>query len=200
MRLGVVLFQITAIASAQATAEKLDWKWRPAQNLNSTIEEAPLAAEDRTTIVAAIINVLKRGDGATSTLPDDQLRQLASSTRVKLMDVTGDGVPEVIAQGGYRDWLLCSPTGNCPFWVFMKTGSRYSPILESFGSRFVAECRRSTVPCDIAVVMHGSATESEVRLYRLSKDEYRVIAVYDAVWPQDDNGRTARKPTIRRVR
>jgi hypothetical protein len=113
---------------------------------------------------------------------------------VKLFDVTGDRVPEVIVE--MRSDEMCSPTGNCPWWVFGKLGARYVPMLESFGNGLSTNCSRKERQCDIAVFMHGSATDLGIKVYRLTNSKYSKIAEYSVAWPLDENGRTARKPTI----
>jgi hypothetical protein len=46
---------------------------------------------------------------------------VAGETRVKYVDLDGDGKPEVIAQAG-GEKSGCSPTGNCPLWVLRRRG------------------------------------------------------------------------------
>jgi len=113
-----------------------------------------LLPEDRTAVQLAIIEVLERGRVAQSL---SELQEIAGSARVKLLDVTGDGVPEVIAEGGNVQDFLCSPTGNCPRCVLTKQGDRYVALLEGFGNGLSTDCRRTRKPCDIAIFMHGSA-------------------------------------------
>jgi len=74
------------------------------------------------------------------------------------------------------------------------------PLLEGFGNSLSTDCRRTKKPCDIAIFMHGSATELSIALYRLSDRQYRKFAEYDAVWAMDESGRTAQGPTVTRVR
>lgn len=54
-----------------------------------------------------------------------ELQQKALDTRIALIDLNGDGIPEVIAQaivGG-------NPTGNAPLWVLRNRGSVYEVLL-----------------------------------------------------------------------
>lgn len=60
-------------------------------------------------------------------------------------------------------------------------------------------CRKGR-PCEIVVFMHGSATEQGIKLYQLTGRDYRRIAEYDAVRPEDENGRIAPKAIVTRVR
>jgi hypothetical protein len=45
-----------------------------------------------------------------------ELHTIASNTRIKLIDLNGDGIAEVLAQAnGIK--AGCGATGNCPFWI-----------------------------------------------------------------------------------
>ena len=113
---------------------------------------------------------------------------MAAATRVKLVDLDGDGRPEVIAQG-IGD--VCSRTGNCPFWVFQRVASGYKVILEKGAVQtFTVQPTRSNDYSDLLLSMHGSATEQELYSYQFGHGRYRSIACYDANWSYlDENGR-----------
>jgi len=119
MRPVALLFLIEAILSAGAKPETFRWDSWQTQDPKASVEETPLPPEDRTAVQLAIIEILKRGRVAQN-LSVRELQELAESARVKLVDVTGDAVPEVMAVGGTD--FLCSPTGNCPWWVLTKQG------------------------------------------------------------------------------
>jgi hypothetical protein len=70
---------------------------------------------------------------------------------------------------------LCTPTGNCPFWVFREEDTGYKLILEAddvqqyrVGGKSVSGNR------DLITSMHGSAFESELSLYRFDGEKYRL--------------------------
>jgi hypothetical protein len=197
MRRSFLCFSLAAILSARAKPETFRWdSWRT-QDPKASVEETPLSPEDRAAVKVAIIEILKRGRLAEGV---SELQEIVVSARVKLVDVTGDGVPEVIAEGGNVQDFLCSPTGNCPWWVLTKQGDRYVPLLEGFGNGLSTDCRRNKKPCDIAIFMHDSGFELSIALYRLSNGKYQNFAEYDAVWEMDESGRTADKPTVTKVR
>lgn len=196
MRVGILFLQIAAILLAQPKSDISRWNSWQSQYPEVNIAEVPLPAADRAAVEATIIKTLKRDD---RTLSEDELRQLAQATQLKLLDLTGDGVPEVIAEGRDQKGYLCSPTGNCPWWVLRKEGTRYLPILEDIGKGLSTDCRPKQRPCAIAVFMHGSATETTIREHRMSNGRYRVVAEYEYVWPLDENGETAKKPIVTRV-
>ena len=81
----------------------------------------------------------------------------AADTRVRVVDLNGDGVPEVISQASGD---ICSPTGNCPFWVFQKAGTQYRLILEKGAVQdFTIQPTQTSGYFDLVLGMHGSATE-----------------------------------------
>jgi hypothetical protein len=199
MRRVFLLFSTAAIVVAQDIPEKFRLDVWQTQTPKLRIAAMRLPAEDRDAANSAVAEILRRTPVGAS-LSHIELRRLVSSTRVKLMDLTGDRAPEVIAEGGHGEHLLCSPAGNCPWWVLSKRGTRYIPILASFGQTLGTDCRGNKGQCDIVVFMHGSATQQGIKLYRLSNRKYREIAEYEAIWQEDENGKVGPKPSVTRIR
>jgi len=180
------------LGSAQAPAA-FQWNWRTAEWPQEVLETANLADVEKHKISEAIGRVLREY------LPDEiterRLREQVSATRVKIVDLTGVGVPEIIAGTVHVD-SGCSPTGNCPFWIFAKKSREYVPILDSFGQSFtiIRTKRRSK---DIVVAMHRSATQKSLSVYRFQSGAYAQAGCYEAEWPFIDNkGNTTREPHI----
>ena len=128
-------------------------------------------------------------------MTERELIERSWATAVRITDLTGDGIPEVITQGPSTD---CRPTGNCPFRVFAKTLTGYAPILRCIAQTFSLEGRAGSKSLDIVVGMHGSATERTFWVYRLSGGTYREIDCWDAVWPEKEDGTTAKEPVMKR--
>ena len=194
MRGGLLFVQIAAIVFAQAQSETFRFESWKSQNPKAGIAETSMPTGEKSAIEGAVLEVLKHWLGTKPA--NSELLQLSKLTAVKLFDVTGDGVPEVIAEGSNTESGMCSPTGNCPWWVFGKQGYRYIPLLESFGNGLSTDCSRKGRQCDISVFMHGSATEFGIKVYRFTDTKYAKVAEYSVAWPLDENGRTARQPTI----
>ena len=110
------------------------------------------------------------------------------------LDLKSDGNPEVIAQAV----LGCSPTGNCSLWIFRKTDKGYALILDSFGQTFTVQHTRTNGFADIVVAMHGSATESTLKVYRYDRGRYRRADCYEADWSvlEGDTVRELNEPRI----
>ncbi len=163
---------ISVSQTPSRNASTFHWNGQASQTANKTAaQEKHLSAQQRAALLKALTNLL--GD-------DPRARQWAAETRLKLVDLNDDGVPEVIAQP-VGD--ICSPTGNCPFWVFQNTASGYKVILEKGAVQaFTIQPTRTNGFSDLVLEMHGSATERELYLYEFTQNRFRRIACYDANW------------------
>src|SRR3954471_20753281 len=115
----VISFEVCH-AQAAKPAEKFVWDSPKVQIAKGPLaRERKISAADRAQLQKMLAQQYKG---------ESDPRKLAADTRVQLVDLNGDGVPEIIAQavGDY----FCSPTGNCAFWVFQKTTSGYRVIME----------------------------------------------------------------------
>jgi hypothetical protein len=159
----------------------------------TALRNAKLAERDKSLLQAAIVEKLSDPDLSAQELQDFALR-----TRIKMVDLNNDGKPEIIAQGS--DPYNCSPTGNCPFWVFQKGASGYASLLESFGQVYTIENHRTNGYRDLVVAMHGSATQQTVYFFRFEKGGYLQAACYEFSWPFSDGEppRTAEEPDVAR--
>jgi hypothetical protein len=123
---------------------------------------------DRAALVDALAAQFKR---------DSKPRKTAAQTLVEFVDLNGDGVPEAICRPTGE---MCSPTGNCPFWVFEKVGARYRLILEKGAAEgFTVRHARTNGYFDVELVMHGSASMSSFFVYRFHGRRYQRTACYD---------------------
>ena len=111
-------------------------------------------------------------------------------TLIKFVDLNHDGEPEVIAQGAGN--YHCSPTGNCPVWVFRRVRDKFTLILEAIGQTFIVE-KRARGYSDIVVRMHGSASVSSFEVFRYEKGEYRQTGCYLATWDWTDKSPKSRR-------
>jgi hypothetical protein len=112
---------------------------------------------------------------------ENSLRTLVGETRIKAIDLNGDGKAEVIAQ--FVGPQFCSPTGNCSRSVFEDTPAGYREILstDSFQSFNIADQRTQGFR-NILFSRHGSATSSELYEFRYIKGKYRRDGCYTAHW------------------
>jgi len=137
-----------------------------------------LSPAERKALLKAIVVELKTCDVGHT---EQEWLAIAGDTRIRLIDLNGDGISEVIAQGSGD--LSCSPTGNCDLWVFSRVGEIYKVILEHGAiENFTVQPTLTNGFHDLVLGMHGSATEQELFVYRFTNGRYRRSACYFADW------------------
>ena len=188
------------IASPLMGAQNLSWEWRDSKCAKQTLREAKVVNSERTAIAKAIATQVGPYTPDMKFLGIDSEQQLKDTildTLVELVDLNGDGIPEVVAQGTNKEG--CSPTGNCPFWVFQKSGREYR-LLVSLNAiqTFQIQRSRSNRFSDIVVEMHGSATQRTLRLLQYGRDKYHKAGCYDANWSvlDGDTVRDLKEPQL----
>jgi hypothetical protein len=137
-----------------------------------------LTLKERKALIEAISVLIRPGSKIGSATSEKKLLNDVNATRVKLVDLNGDGIPEVIAQGYGEE--SCSPTGNCDFWVFMRSGNGYKLILETDTVQtFAIISKRTNGFNDLILRQHGSAYESVALVYRFADGKYRLGPCYN---------------------
>lgn len=167
-----------------ATRNTFRWNVKDSQELDRRdriSQLKSLSVAQRKAILDAILRLFQPATGEENTHTRAEWLAIAADTRIKLVDLNGDGVPEVIAQAD--DDESCSPTGNCPFWVLMKSGESYLPILaHRIAQTFTIQRSKSNGFNDIVLGMHGSATQMGLFVYRFSRGRYQECGCYNADW------------------
>ena len=170
--LAVCYFAITAIMAGKP---EFHWNSRDAQELNwkQNIKALKLSAVKRRALVTAVSAQLQTKD--------------ILSTRIKEIDLNDDGKPEIIAQAS--DDNACSPTGNCPFWVFQWSHDHYNPLLEGQAQTFTIQPLKTDEFHDLVLGFHASATKTRLTEYTFDSTAYRAAGCYEANWSDiDENG------------
>ena len=152
-------------------------------NWSESLVAAPLSNADKRRLRNAIQGLLT-GEDVTQVAPE-QLEKLINETRVKAVDLNGDGVPEVMAQpiGGEAG---CGATGNCPFWIFKKQGNSYLPILKFHSQVFAVQQHKSNGYRDILLGAHDSATTRHLVLFRFERGAYVESRCLVGTWEYDE--------------
>ena len=196
-RIGGLVAVVGAAAKVTglSTAENFRWNWRDQQELTSaqSLRSARLAANDRAALASAISRQLRRQDFGNSS--KEQLRNATLDTRITMIDLNNDRIPEVIAQAVAG----CSATGNCSFWIFQKDSSGYQMLLEADAIQtFTIQPTSNNGFRDIVLKMHGSATDSTLTEYQYKGGVYHEVGCYDASWTvlEDNNVRELNEPII----
>jgi hypothetical protein len=152
----------------------------------SIAQSKALASKERAGLIKAVASQLRSFMSDLGIESEQQLREAAARTRIKAFDLSGKGVGEFVAQGvgvGPEPPRLCSPTGNCEFWVFRQNGDKYSVILHRIATQsFTIQPTLTNGFHDLVLNQHGSAFEQGLTLYRFDGSRYRFVACYDANW------------------
>ena len=102
------------------------------------------------------------------------------------LDLNQDNRPEFIVHGLRQ--CLCSPTGNCSFWIYQRTPKGPKLLLSTHGvQRFKFKKSRSKGFLDLVTSMHDSATSSEVSLYRFNGEVYEIFKVWAEEYEYPDS-------------
>jgi hypothetical protein len=190
---GLTLLAVTAngqqpASTAKPHQESLRWLVEGAQDLGGEdridVTKA-LSPDERAALIDVISVQLRPGRKIADAPSEKNLLDAVKETRVKLIDLNGDGIPEVIAQASDNE--SCSPTGNCPIWVFMRSGRGYRLILERNAIQtFAIRPTRTNGFNDLVLGQHGSAFERDLFIYRFANGKYHKNACYDANWVSMD--------------
>lgn len=170
------------------------WNWRDAKELGptETIARAKRLSEtERRNLIRAIEAQLRPSAADIGIETADQLSAIAEATRIGIVDL-GRGASAVIAQGSYASG--CSPTGNCPIWVFRVDGSRYRIILEGEGQTFTIQPTTTRGHRDIVLGTHWSASEAKLTIYVFNGQSYEQNGCYIAEWPGFERRHVAPRP------
>jgi hypothetical protein len=140
-----------------------------------------LSSAQRESLIRFFISEIRPEMSLLGIGSESELRQAASEQVVRLIDLNRDGVPEVVSRAN-GEWSGCSPSGNCSFSVLERTAKGYKTILDGVARFFSVEKTETNGFQDIVLGMHGSATETELKVYQYRDGKYRKTACYDADW------------------
>jgi hypothetical protein len=193
---NVIALLLLAVASGgqRPTATRsFAWNWQNAQELTvagqALSTSRDISPSDRTRLLEALVEQFKG---------ESKPRERAARARVKPLDLNGDGVPEIVCQAS--DDQMCSPTGNCSFWIFGRDSGGYRLLLKKAAIQtFTIQRNRTDGYFDVVLGMHRSATEQELFLYRFHDGRYGRTACYDAKWTylgKDGESHDPKEPRI----
>jgi hypothetical protein len=173
---ALLLLVVASSGQRPIAARSFAWTWQNAQELTvagqSLSTSKDISPSDRTRLLEALVEQFKG---------ESKPRERAARTRVKPLDLNGDGVPEVVCQAS--DDQMCSPTGNCTFWIFRRDSTGYRLLLKKAAIQtFTIQRTQTEGYFDVVLGMHGFATEQELFLYRFRDGRYRRTACYQAKW------------------
>ena len=154
-------------------------------------------------LLRRIADELLRDEAFVDYLAYDNLETFRCSENFETerVELNRDGTSEIVVQGLNK--YLCSPTGNCTFWVYRATAGGYEKLLEAsdvqqyyFRNSFNNGYR------DITTAMHGSAWDSDLSVYKFDGTQYRLKECLSRSYGYLDNRgrfRETTKPIIKPV-
>lgn len=128
-----------------------------------------------------------------------QIDRVVSNARVRIVHLNRDENPQVVVQAGDLAGG-CSPTGNCPIWVFKKKSYTFEAILESQGQAFQILRSSGGEYLDFVVVTHGSAFEKELWFYQYAEGKYKQTSCFTARFQQQEFRTNMKKITVTKCR
>jgi hypothetical protein len=178
------------VKQAAGAAGEFHWNWHDAQTLrdDDALRGAKVAKEERHAIADAIEVQLRPILGELGKTLAMEVREASLETRVKLIDLDNDGMPEVIAEAADS----CNDLGNCHIWIFKKSGQEYKLILDSIGQTFTVQATSTNGVKDIVVAMRESASEFNLKEYHYEDGKYKRASCHHADW-EAAAGQTAEK-------
>ena len=175
---GVVLCLCTLLAASQ-------------QGRTNGISMSTLPAAQRSAIVAAIDRWNRQFKWKT---PDNS-DKLVTDTLVDTVHLGPPGEDDLVV----TDRSECSPTGNCTILVLRPFKDRYRVILDGIGQSFSLQRSKVNGFRDVVLKMHGSATETTIKIYEFNGSRYLRAACYDentTLLDADGNVQELEKPRI----
>jgi len=197
-RSRVVLDVVSAASKGQSVSnpERFHWNWRDSQELKAdqSLHNAKLIEQSRNAIASAITDQIRPMMADIEIQSETQLQKAALDTRVKMIDLNGDGVPEVVAQG----MVNCGATGNCPFWVFRRARLGYELLLAGEAQTFTIQTLGASRFRDIVLSRHGSYSSGDLTHYKYREGAYQEVGCYDYDWTvlEADKVRELKEPRI----
>jgi hypothetical protein len=186
----------TSQSGKVSVAPDFHWNWRDGQELSAeqSLQEARLTYQRKKAIATAIAGEIRPMMSDLEIQSEPELQKAALDTRIKMIDLDGDGVPEVVAQG----MVNCGATGNCPFWVFRKARAGYELVLEAEAHTFTVQKSVSNQFRDIVLDRHGSYDSGDLAHYVYRKGSYHEAGCYDYDWTvlEGDKVRKLKEPRI----
>ena len=193
-----VVLSVVALSALGLTQTHFRWSARKAQELSydqTIAKSTELTSADRESLLKAIAAQIRPFKKDLEISSEHELRAIAAKTRIKLVDLNGDGTPEVLAQGNNLK-AGCGATGNCPFWVFEKTPSGFLKLLDTRNKDgnggiqlFTISESKSNGFNDLVLATHDSASERSLYVYRFRSGKYQQAECYVASWVSTEHGK-----------
>ena len=192
----VVLSMLTLTFCVLAFAADFTWDWRNQQVIGredtSLGVTSKLTDPERAAVLETIVNKLKPAL-AERGYDDARIREIASTTRVRFVDVGAESV--LMAQGlgveGGCDILI-----NCPFWIFRHGKDGYMLMLQADAASYTAQPSVTDGYSDLVLALHTTPSENRLTLYKYADGKYAEAGCYKATFAPPKQGESIAEPEI----
>ena len=196
-RLNAAVGVVSAASKSQPSVSgNFHWNWRDQQELkaNESVRNTKLTSKQRKEISDAIAEQIRPMMADVGIESEAKLQEAALNTRIRMIDLNGDGSPEVVAQG----MTGCGATGNCPFWVLQKSKSGYAGLLDGAAQTFTIQGSSTNGFHDIVLSTHGSYSSGSLTIYQYRQRVYRDVGSYCYEWTalEGEKVRELKEPRI----
>ena len=184
---AVVLLLMGSCALAQNP--DFVWDWRNQQiigrNDPSLGNTSRLTEPERSELIDAVVLRLQK-PMSDAGYDDDRIREIATTTRVRFVDV-GEPHPLLVTtsmglEGG------CDSLGNCPLWVFRRSSDGFVSLLNAIAASYTMQSGESAP--QLVLMRHVSQQESALMAYRFAEGKLTATACYKALWPPQSSDNT----------
>ena len=176
--------------------ESFHWDWKESQELKAehSLGNAKLTTQQRKAIAKAIDDQIRPMMSDLEIKSEAELHAAVLKTRIAMIDLNGDGIREVVAQG----MVNCGATGNCLFWIFRKAKVNYELLLEGEAQTFTIQKSYTNGFHDIVLSTHGSYSSGDLAYYQYKDGVYQETACYGYDWTvlDGDKVRELKEPRI----
>jgi len=165
--LVVICALLMQAATTAKSSSRFHWDWRNSQSLRpaQSLRNVKISENDRTAIMVALDAQIRPDMADYGIESESQLKEEVVSTRIAMIDLNGDGTPEIVAQA----MVACGASGNCPFWIFQKQSGGYKLLLEDSAETFTIQKTHTNGYSDIVLGLHDSLFEQSLELYHFCR-------------------------------
>ena len=178
------------VVCALVLAADFDWNWRSQETIGrndpSVGNTSRLTEDERFALINAVVVRLDK-PMAERGYDNERIREIASTTRLRFVDIGGEGKTLVFAtslglEGG------CDALANCPLWIFRHGDDGYVSVLDTVGASYTIQPTSANGFSDLVIMRHESATESHLTLYSYADGKYNEAGCYTAHWSVPKDG------------
>jgi hypothetical protein len=168
---------LVSLAPVMMPAQKQRDDWQHLQqrtslirNLPFSLVDVPITEEERSQIYAEIDN------SSQGAFTEEEARAAILGTRAGLVKLTNRGQQQILVQG--RGLVFCSPTGNCPVWLFTRKGGKIQLVLNDEAQGVFARRKAHAGFTDVVLSFHDSASQTRFIIYRWDGKMYQPVDCY----------------------